>query len=86
MTNTDKVIIGGAITMLVAAGTIAYLTNRCKDVTADVVDRLEKVQSTLNQCNEELIVGNREIRDAGYILRKLVQTEAGKNANTTPKK
>ena len=81
MSSSDKVIIGGSILMLAAAGTMMYMTKQCKAVTSDTVSRLANIQFTLKQCNDEIAAGNKEIADAGRLLRKLVNVEADKNVN-----
>ena len=78
MSNSNKIIIGASVAMLSLAGAVVYLTKKCKDTTSDVLSRLVNIQYTLNQCNKEIVSGNKEISEAGCILRKLVSTEAQK--------
>ena len=79
MSNSDKVIIGGSCLMIATAGVIAYLTKRSESITSDITSRLINIQYTLNQCNTEITIGNKEIADAGLILRKLIKNAASEN-------
>ena len=82
MNNSDKIIIGGSIVMIASAAVMVFLTKKCKDTTTDVISRLMNIQFTLNQCNTELVTGNKEISDAGILLRKLVKNQADENSKS----
>ena len=79
MSNSSKIVVGGSIITIAAAGVILYLSKKCKDLTEDALSRLINIQFTLNQCNKEIASGNAEIADAGKILRRLVHDSASKN-------